>query len=538
MKKIISVLLSAIIVFSVFGVYFTAFAYSEYDDGISDIPCIYVQGKSQNIVTSDGEYVYLNNSAGINGEGIDIGAAIQECLPYLKDAFLTDDWTAYQQKLLEVVDPMYCKLRLDGDGNPQYGTHQHDLTWIEAQYHDIKAPNGKYALTGYLFLYDWRLDPFETADILHTFIENVKAATGKDKVNITARCEGTNVMGAYLAEYGSDDINCLNLYVSTLNGSTPYSSIYSGNMNLDIDALKRFKDEKTLIGDEFINALVDSTAGLLIETYASNGLSIALKPFIAKLYKEAVVPVLRASYATMPGMWGLVGKDDYQTARNNIFGGCEEEYGGLLEKLDNYDEKVRQVIDELLLKAVENGTKVSIWAKYGDYAIVPFCRDNQVISDSVLALSDASFGSAATHIGEVFSDKYIEKAEKENRAKYISPDKVCDLSTAVLPDTTWVIYNSEHSEFPASIHELMARFIVSDGTMTVWSDETAPQYLYCSDDQHTVSPLTAENGMQPADNKPAHTKQSIKDKVMAFVKSILALIKNFFMQKFSAIGNK
>ena len=42
-------------------------------------------------------------------------------------------------------------------------------------------------LSGYRFAYDWRLSPYDIADELKAYIENVMAATGKDKVNLVGR---------------------------------------------------------------------------------------------------------------------------------------------------------------------------------------------------------------------------------------------------------------------------------------------------------------------------------------------------------------
>lgn len=537
MKKLISVLLSVLMIFSALSVCFTASAYSDYSTGISDLPCIYIQGQGSNIITEDGEVVY---GSGDPGDSFDLMGAVQECLPYLKDALLTNDWTPYQQKLLEIADAIYGKVRLDGNGDPQYGTHLRDTSWLPDQYQNRVASGGKYALRAYNFYIDWRLDPFETAAVLHEYIQNVKIATGKDKVNITARCEGNNIVGAYLAEYGSDDINCLNIYISTLYGCEPISSLFSGRINLDLDALKRFKDQDFPLDDPLIDALINNTADLLVDTYASLGLSIAAKPLLMKLYKEAVVPVIRASYGTMPGIWAIVGSGDYELAKYNIFKGVEDEYAGLIAKLDDYDKRVRRNIDNVILEAVENGTKVAVWSKYGDYTMYPICQDNALISDGVVTITESSFGATQTHIGEVLSNDYIKKAEAAGTAKYISPDKVCDVSTALLPDTTWVIYKSEHRDFPECIHEVMAEFFISDGEMNVFSNENIPQFLYCSDGeewQQTVSPLTAENGMQPK-TEQAHTKESIKDKAIAFVKALFALLKNLFEQKISEISKK
>lgn len=109
MKKLISVLLSVLMIFSALSVCFTASAYSDYSTGISDLPCIYIQGQGSNIITEDGEVVY---GSGDPGDSFDLMGAVQECLPYLKDALLTNDWTPYQQKLLEIADAIYGKVPL------------------------------------------------------------------------------------------------------------------------------------------------------------------------------------------------------------------------------------------------------------------------------------------------------------------------------------------------------------------------------------------------------------------------------------------
>lgn len=534
MKKIISVFLAVLLIAGTLSITMCASAYDDYNTGVSDLPCVYIQGQGASIVTDDGRMAY---GSGDPGDNFDLMAAVKDCLPYLMEALRTDEWETYQGKLIDIADEVYGLVRLDKNGDPQYGTHLNDLSWLADQYKNIVCSNGKYAMRAYNFYIDWRLDPFETADVLHQYIESVKAATGKDKINLTARCEGTNVAAAYVERYGADDINTLNLYIPTIQGSDSLSGVISGNLMIDMDALARYKDQELSIDDPFLSALLDSGIDVILDTYTGEALEAAIIPLIAKLYRNAVVPVLLASYGTMPGIWAMVTPEEYEMAKRNVFRGVEKEYAGLIAKLDNYNEKVRQCASELLHNAEKDGAKVSIWAKYGNYTMIPVAHDNNLISDGVVTLAKGTLGGKQTHIGKVFSDSYMEKAEANGTAIYISPDKVCDCSTAAFPDQTWVIYNSEHREFPPEIHEMIGKFIIANGNLTVFDDPTMPQYICSSDevnDHVTLEPLTAENGMQ-RDTAEKHTPKTMLQKLMAFVESLINWLKNFI---FSRIDSK
>ena len=191
MKKLVSILLAVGMLASVFTVMASAEAFDEWSMGITDIPNLYIYGQGSVIADENGKIVY-GDRGGIGkvaGPEFDLDAIVDECLPYFKDALLKNEWEVYTAKLLEIVDSIYDEVRLDNNGDPQYGTHilpDYDI-WPE-QYHNRTAANGKYALKSYNYYFDWRLDPFESADVLHAYIKNILASTGKEKVNITSRC--------------------------------------------------------------------------------------------------------------------------------------------------------------------------------------------------------------------------------------------------------------------------------------------------------------------------------------------------------------
>ncbi len=528
MKKLLSVFLAIIMVVSVLTVGFSVAAYDDLWTGMTDIPNIYIQGWGEPIYNADGTVVYdAGDSSRLGGAAppdFDLMATINECLPYLRNAFLKDEWDAYNEKLLGIVDSIYGGVILDKNGDPRNGSDINKY-WLNDQYQNRLCSNGKYALRAYNFHIDWRIDPFVNAERLNSFIQNSKASTGKDKVNITARCEASNIVAAFLEKYGTEDVNCCSLYVNTAYGCDAISDLFSGDFYFDGESIQRFKEQgEYTIGGEDVNGLIDTLLDLLIDTYALDSTTLAASPLIHKLYEESVTKVILHSYGTMPGIWSVISAEDYAKAKRYIFAGVEDEYAGLIAKLDYYDEHVRQRTDDLFKKAVADGAKIQFIGKYGDYAMVPITINTLETSDGSVNLSHAAPGATVAKRGKVLSKDHIAKAEASGKGAYISDDRVVDTSTCLFPETTWVIHNSRHEDFPDSIHEIIADFFASDGTMTVSNQDKFPQFLHSDDEGTSLVPLTAENGSQPNDDQ-SHTKTTIREKFIAFIRMIINLFK-------------
>jgi len=515
--KIISVILAVVMLASCLSV--LSFA----TQTRTNLPTILMAGQGACIFKPDGTQVYP-----INADGV-IGDAANECLPLFKDAITSGDYSEWSAKINEYVDNVYKDIRLDKNGEASDGSYI-----VEGQLSDaeiIRRASWKpYNIDTYYFCMDWRLDPFDTAAKLKDRIEKVKAACGVDKVNLICRCEANNVFGAYLAAYGSDDINSVVLYVSTLGGCEAVSGAFSGNIDLDAAALTKYYNNADLtISDEILKGFIDNTIGFMLDTYTLEVACAMLKPVIRKLYKEAVYECILNSYGTFPGIWALVTAKDYEAAKAGVFAGKEEEYAGLIEKLDHYDKAVRQCYPQLLKAAEANGTSINVVAKYGDYQMIPVCSDNNMQNDGVVSLTNSSFGAATAAFGKQIPASYITKAEANGTAKYISADLTTDASTCLFPDNTWIICGLEHRVFPESVNELMMKIVASDGEMTVWSDENYPQFMSASENTASASltALTAENGMQP-EAKKTTTKSEFLQKLYSFLRSAIVMILRLF----------
>lgn len=515
----------------------------------SDIPNIYLQGQ--------GEYIYLPDGTPLfdGGDLPDgfLSEAVQGCMPYFKDAIKNDDeesWAAYREKFMEYFRPVFCKYALDKNGE---ASDNSDIRWqgwkSQPNTDEVRASkfsDGTYRFRSFNFYQDWRRDPIENAGRLNTYIENVKIATGSAKVNLIGRCEGANVILAYLAEYGYGSTNCVELYVQSANGVDLENALFANKMEFDGAALRRFKETNDLYEDmtngldQTIVELIDAALEMTSDTMLLDAGLAGIQALAPKIYKELIVYVLRESYGTMPGIWSLVGPDYYQDARKGVFSGYEEKYACLLEKLDNYDAKVRQRLVEIIDGAVAAGVKVANFPKYGDFQVQPICDTNNEIGDNSVSLKFASFGATTAKYGSTLSDKYIANAKKNGTDKYISPDKMVDASTvpASIRDTTWFIYGSEHRQFPDIIHEFMFKFLKADGNLTVFNDESAPQYMVYSgserDHTDTIVPMKEENAATLDSGNIVFKNVNWKDMFMRFFKTVLNFLKAFLAKRSAA----
>lgn len=533
MKKTLSVLLAVLLLLTSVVPAFGADLYTN----TSDVPVVYFMGKTGAIVNGEGKVIHPVEIP--DGYIMD---AVKECLPFLFDAMAGGDWATYREKVLSFVEPLYTELRLDGNGDPQYGSHIDDsktsyrsFRWNSATLtKNLQAKKGKYKMNSCEYCMDWRLDPYEIADDFHAFVQAVKAAAGVDKIDAVFRCEACCVLGAYFEKYGYDDFRCIELYVSCLGGIDTIGAVFGGDIRLDGASLTRFLDgyEENLqngIGNDALTEFIYDTLYLLRETYALDAITLMLQPLASKLYKEILAPCVLASYGTFPGIWTLVPAEDYANAKKYVFKGVEDEYAGLIAKLDYYQEHVNTKYIDLIKGAKDAGVKTAVFAKYGEFGVIPISKGNNDVTDGIVTLTRSSFGATTPAYDELLDAKYLAAAEKNGTAKYISPDNKVDASTALFPDTTWIICNNYHDVFSDQVSNgLMMRFFMADGDLTVFDDPEIPQYLSC-EGYTDFTVLTEEDGFKTElrDTTVNGTKKSVRERVRDFVNALLRLISGF-----------
>lgn len=502
MKKLLSVFLAAVMVFSLAAPSFAA----ELTSWWSQIPVVSIAGDGEPLYDADGNQIFkttdILNGFGAGEDDEDGGvmdAVINILYPFLVEGLLTDNWDNYYNNLYEEIADVFADSLLTKDGDAPEGTglSQQRKDEVAANLQkDAKETWGCYLDWNYKFYYDWRLDPLTVADQFHEYIQAVKAVTGAPKVALTGLCLGTNVILAYVAKYGTDDIHGIAIDGSTVNGMDPLTEAVTGRIAIDGNAIKRMLVDCNVYDvadiDEFIIKTVDlaTKSGLLglVSDFTRSSL-------YEKLEKGVTSALARATVLTWPGYWAAVAVDDYDTAIEFVFGeeGSElrTEYAGLIAKLDNYNVTVRQRIPEILKSIKDANVNLCIIAKYG-CQMVPICESADLVGDQLASVTSASFGATTSTVYDTLTEEYIAKRVAEGKGKYISPDKQIDASTCLYPEYTWFIKGNKHSNWSAWETQLMYTVSTADRQLTIDDFSFGQFVVYDKETNHAVR-MTTEN---------------------------------------------
>lgn len=497
MKKFIALILAVLMLSSVIA----PAAMAATDE--SKLPVIYIVGKQNTpvyklddngnfLLDENGKKIQVdnvNNPLGMSREEY-IKTQIEPVMAELIPALITGEYSKYIDTLVDSVAPIYAESVLDANGESKN-------TAIDWDYSVQQPSKGAGGLKYYYFRYDWRYSPYETADLLHQFVEYVCAKEKVEKVNIHARCYGSNVAMAYIAksEAGYYDapfrLNNLALNTTPLAGYIVVGALMSGSIEFDAETIDRFVTYYLSGNDLFDDPMLETMAMVIVS--AANQATIlglgteAMEKFYAQIGEELIPKAALASYGSFPSYWSMIGDKYYDKAKLAVFGTLEAEgeYAGFIEKIDNYhnllgriDEETGEALYAQVLKRCEEkyGMKTAILAKYG-YATVPMFEGSHITGDARGTVTELSLGAMGTLVGETFTEKELAEIEamEDYDERYLSPDKKVYAGTCLFPETTWFSKGLYHDELH-QIDPIVTEFFLADGDFTVHSDERYPQF--------------------------------------------------------------
>lgn len=497
-KKSISIILAAIMIFSISSFSLAA----DIVDRGSQIPVILISGDGAPLSNANDEVLFefskMFSSDKLNKDYI-VGALVNILKPYILEGLIADNFDNYYEAIETEIGKLFADVKLDKNGEVIDGSGIDSWRrWCneDSQTNDHKGDKGYYGEEDYHFWYDWRRDPIAIADDLHTYIENIKRVTGSNEVCITCMCLGTNIVMAYISKYGLEGIHGVSFNGSVVGGSELLSEPLSGKFNFDGNAIYRFlldSDEMDLF---HIDQIVAETVDLLTKGGVFDGIEAYTKATVYDKVKKGVTSALAlATFYTWPGYWAGVTAEDFETAKEYVFGeeGSKKrtEYAGLIEKLDNYHNEVRTKLPELLKSLKESDVNVAVIAKYGSQ-IGPICQSNEEIADQIASVKRASFGATTSSIYGTLSKEYIAARQAEGKGKYISPDKQIDASTCYFPDNTWFVKGARHSHWTKLESDLVYTVVTADKQLYI-DDLDCSQFIVFDNKTQTSSPMTAEN---------------------------------------------
>lgn len=545
MKKFISLSLALILMLAMAV---PAFAVVDPD---YNVPIITLRGDGADIYDASGEKIVWPVSFGDEEGDNDalIDSISNVIFPHLVTGLLTGNYDGYYDAFYEAVLPLFDDSHLDTNGNPTNGTQLdpgRQAQNIDNIKYDKKTwHGGKYDKSDYVFWYDWRLSPLETAEKLDKYIEDVMKVTNAKQVNLVGLCMGGAPVIAYLNLYlnkleaNPDMVPYIKnvIFDSTVaNDCTAFTDAFRGKIDLDVNALQRFMDEFLDPDDNnfdsledsfpFLNELLFTTYDLLRQTSVADLVVGGFEDFFAQIYEGLVPKLAIASYANFPGYWAVVDPLYYTEARDFVFADPEmrEEYKGFIEKLDRYYNEVSSRKNEIFAACQEKGVHFGAVAKYGTQAM-PFTERQNEIGDRLVTLESASFGATTCLNGKTLSDEYIAERTELGYGEYISPDKKVDLSTALFKDSTWIIKNCDHEDW-AHEEDIIEAFCYSTG-MTTKNDTTWSRFLVCDYDEGNLSEMTPE---APGEELWEDTANDAKDstlwtKLAALFRWLTAILK-------------
>ncbi len=328
----------------------------------------------------------------------------------------------------------------------------------------------------YYFVYDWRLDPMDNADLLNKTVNKALSDHGCEKVDIICCSMGGSITMAYLSEYGYEKIDTVISNTSVMFGTDIITDLFRGNVCFDADTL-----------DTFVSASVPALAGIIKFGNLTGGLDVLCKlvnnfakKYEEKIYNETLIP----TFATLPGFWSMMKADYYEEARQFIFEGKEEQYAGLLTRLDAYYNNVSSKREEILADAVNGGMKLAIVACYNT-PIAPVYEHAKYQSDGVVETSPMSGGALTSVIG-----KELPQEQLTGDSRYISPDKCINANTCLYKDYTWFIKDASHviGLYGSDCAYFLFELLESNAQPTINTFAQYPQFM-ASGEYETLAPL-------------------------------------------------
>ena len=316
------------------------------------------------------------------------------------------------------------------------------------------------------FNLDWRLEPIAKAESLHEFITYVGERRGIEKFHLRAPSGGGPVLLTYLKEYGYNRVASAMFDLSMHNGSTLFGEVAKRKFVFDTEAVG--KASMSSLGNIELPPL-QPTLRILYESglldIVEKLIALASKENIARVYEEIIIPLL----FMMPTFWSYVPAKDYAEAKTALLRG-DPKYAGLAAKLDRYHNDIQQHADQIILDAADH-VKIGIRAGYG-MPLAPVVKGAAVQADLLVDTAYASLGATCAPLDTPFAPWYRQKVEDGHN--HISPDRLIDASTCLLPEQTWFAFNSPHGAY--GNYSGWYTWFKETENPTVFSNESYPQF--------------------------------------------------------------
>ncbi len=442
--KLLSIVLAFVLVFSTSSI---AFAKDK-----STTPVIVLHGLGGSDIF---QYMGTEDEVQIPQFGLDVKAmaADQTILDNALKLF-TEEQTPDYDALFEALGNYFkgTNINFTKNGNPQKGQgintyweeplskHKDYLTMRDFSIPVIARQVSKIigSKNVYAFNYDWRVDMCKTAEGLNHFIKAVKKRTGAKKVSICALSLGGAVMSAYMDKYKKQ--NDVERYVLLNPAYLGADVARAFEFDFQTDKKKVLRYLKNMeydfqSGDKETLFKAISAIG---EVRIANALDNLQKDVLSKprMRKKFFLEVLKPWIGNIPAFWEVIPYSEFDTCvKKMVKIGYLDKSSGLYKKIKRYH-KVQGRFKKNLKYVKAHGAEVAIIANYGTGGL-PLTSKYSNHTDLLIDTKYASVGATVAKYGKKLP-------AKKAKGKYVSPDKVINAKTCVLPNNTWFITGIIH----------------------------------------------------------------------------------------------
>ena len=326
----------------------------------------------------------------------------------------------------------------------------------------------------YFFTFNLVGDPMDSADELKEYVEMVKEQTGHDKVSFLPVSLGGTILTAYLEKYGHDDLDQIVNAVACLDGTDIVADFMAREWRLE---------DEYLYHQFFANIFVESegvpTVGYLINTL----LHIVPRSGVNALLTGAMTAILDTLMLNCPQFWAMLPSYRYEALAERYL----SDKPVLKARTDSF-QQARLNLKQNILDAVADGVRVNSIAganlDFGEQMYTYFnivASAEKVNSDGIVNLNSTTLGATGAAHDQTLADVDYEKNTycKDPTHNHVSPDNMVDVSTAILPENTWIFLDQHHEVGYNDVVLNLAKAIFLNEVTDVYSDpENYPQYNY------------------------------------------------------------
>ncbi len=445
-----------------------------------------------------------------DGEGNEVFSAenivsgILPVIPQLAEFLVTWDTDLFVDAVSQALGDIFGPVMYDNNLNREFVVNAKDFTsepvetYIDFTEDDASSEGSLsqavYNELGenhsYIFVYDWTGNPFEVAESLNIFIQDVKKKSGHDKVSICAESMGGCMTDTYLAVYGYEDVHNVVMQNAAFNGLEMIGQLFIGNPKIDGPALGGLIAQSIYGTAEYASLipyipLFKDLANLVNELFDI---------IEEDIYREALIPV----FGNMPSFWCFVPEYHYLDAMEHMLGNAGPNLKAFVGEY--YEKVVSKTTERVQEMVASEDVNYFCTANYNRY-IAPVTEASRWNSDSVIETYNASGFATVADIGETLGDGYVQAVD--TGLDMISPDRVVDVSTAQAPMQTWFTKNLGHVQcrLDDGTSDFYMWLLTAKEQYTVESNPMYPQFMYYNTEMPMLMPYTCGNGDANCDGK-------------------------------------